>query len=151
MPPSSDTKVLKKQSSSDAYDRQFEKALLGLESACFSVANTPFIDDRNDTQGIYWQRILKKIATPVSLALMECKGPRHFHHHYKHREDDETVLTPVLEDPIDMLAQVCAEALKHCQLDLFGTQSRDIIETCRELESALGQFLECYKKSRNGK
>ncbi|MBY0407749.1 MAG: hypothetical protein K2Q01_08650, partial [Rickettsiales bacterium] len=36
------------------------------------------------------QRFINTVA-PVSMALTECKGgPRHFHHHYRHKADDDS-------------------------------------------------------------
>ena len=127
-----------------APDRKFEHAILALENNCLSVLDSQFADNRDDVEGRYWQQIFINIATPVSLALMECKGPRHFHYHYKHRVEDESILHPVLENPVDMLAMVCEDALKSCQKYLVGIQDRAIVKSGQMLESALRSFLMSY-------
>ena len=76
---------------------------------------------------------------------MEYKGPRHFHYHYRHREDDESVLHPVLENPVDMLAQVCKEALKQCRSELVGLDDSDMIDRRNSIESSLAEFLQHYE------
>src|SRR5205085_662405 len=89
-------------------DREFEQALLSLENACMRILESHYANGRQDTERLYWQQRFKNIVTPVSLALAECKGPRRFHYHYRHRADDASVLHPVLEpSPLDTLAQVC--------------------------------------------
>lgn len=127
-----------------ASDKDFENALLSLEDACIAVLEGEH-PGRGDTERRYWQQRFINIANPVSLALMEYKGPRHFHYHYRHRKDDEAVLHPVLENPIDMLAQVCKNALRQCQSRLVGLQDGDMIASKNMLESALRGFLLRYK------
>lgn len=160
MPTSVGTKAKKKQSSSaqrreikdaglSASDTQFEYSLLHLENACLRVLDSQFADSRQDTQGLYWQQRFINIANPVSLALMEYKGPRHFHYHYRHREDDDSILHPVLENPVDMLAQVCEEALAQCQNELVGIEDAAITEVRDTFESALTTFLSSYRHYRS--
>ena len=130
------TKAQKKQPSlSEA--QHLEKSLLALENACLQILDSQFTHGREDEEGLLWQRKFKNIATPVSLALREHKGPRRFHFHYKHREDDETILHPVMDDPLENLAKACQTALTHCQNDLVGIQDKDIIQSRDLLESAL--------------
>jgi len=148
------TKAKKKQSPSPVLvvpDRKFESALLTLENTCLSVLDSQFADNRQDTEGLYWQQVFINIATPISLALMESKGPRHFHYHYRHRPENESVLHPVLEDPVDMLAQVCKDALKQCQTHLVGISDRSIVKSGQILERALQSFLLSYKAYRGKK
>ena len=125
-------------------DRQFEQSLSALENACVSVLEMPVARGRKDTQRLYWQQRFINITNPVSLALMEYKGPRHFHYHYRHRAHDESILHPVLENPIDMLAQVCKDALRQCRDELVGIDDNDMIEQRYSLENSLIEFLESY-------
>ena len=128
-------------------DRHFEQALLSLENVCARILQARFRDNRQYSEQLYWQQKLKNIATPVSLALAEYKGPRRFHHHYRHREDDESVLTPVLESPIDLLAQVCLHALDQCHTLVGVVQAPDFTRNRDALEHALQHFLSCYRES----
>lgn len=123
----------------------FEQSLLSLESVCLRILESRFAKARDDIDGLTWQQRFKNIATPISLALRECKGPRRFHHHYRHRKDNDAVLHPVMEDPVDTLAQVCEQALEACQNDLVGIDD-NFIAARRSLEHALQLFLLRYKK-----
>ena len=129
-------------------DREFEQSLSSLENACVSVLEMPVARGRKDTQRLYWQQRFINITNPVSLALMEYKGPRHFHYHYRHRAHDESILHPVLENPIDMLAQVCKDALNQCRNELVGLDDSDMIEQRYSLEGSLSEFLHCYGEYR---
>lgn len=119
-------------------------SLLSLENACMRILENDYAG-RDDPDGLYWQQRLMNIAKPVSLALAECNGPRHFHGHYRHRKDDDSVLQPVLEDPVEALAQVCRQALKACQSKLVGMQDDSLRRSGNMLESALRDFLLSYK------
>ena len=127
--------------------RDLEQSLLALESACMHILESQFVSDREDVDGLMWQRKFKNIVTPISLALREYKGPRRFHYHYRHREDDETVLHPVMEDPMDTLALVCASALAECRNYFVGIQDAEMIANRDMLEQALRKFLQKYKAS----
>lgn len=128
-------------------DQELEHSLLPLENACVRILESRFGNGRQDTDRLYWQQRFKNIVTPVWLALAECKGPRRFHYHYRHRPEDETILHPVLEpSPIATLAQVCKDALDQCQTQLVGIEDDVIIETRNLLESALGNFLQRYRE-----
>jgi len=131
--------------------RDLEQSLLSLESACMYVLESQFVHDRDDMEGMVWQRRFKNIATPVSLALNEYKGPRRFHYHYKHREDDESVLHPVMEDPLERLAQVCNAALTECQNNFAGLQDPEIMDNREMLQQALRKFLARYKDCKKRK
>lgn len=145
------TKTRKKQSSLSAAlpvdDQRFEQALLSLEGVCARILQSRFPDHRQYSEQLYWQQKLKNITTPISLALAEYKGPRRFHNHYRHREDDEAVLTPVLESPIDMLAQVCLHALEDCRSLVGVVQAPDFSRNRDMLEQALQYFLGNYRES----
>jgi hypothetical protein len=151
MPTSVGTKAGKKQSSLSkkdaipAGDRDFEHSLMILENVCFLVMNTQFFEGRNDVEGRTWQERFINIATPVSLALAEYKGPRHFHYHYRHSPTNDAVLQPVLENPVDTLAHACQVALNACRNDLVGIQDAVMLETKTMLEQALGAFLQQYE------
>lgn len=123
------------------------QAIMKLEGACQRILESRFSGDRRDVERLYWQQRFKNIVTPVSLALAEMKGPRRFHNHYKHREDDDAVLTPVLEDPMETLLQVSREALTHCQQDLVGIEDDSIIEKRNRLETALRGVLQHSTKT----
>ncbi len=144
------TKAQKKQTSLSpdspdvAYSRDLEQSLLALESACMAILDSHFTHGREDEDGLLWQRKFKNIVTPVSLALREHKGPRRFHFHYKHREDDDEVLTPVFENPLDNLARSAKSALTSCQNDLVGIDDDEIIENRDMIEGALRGFLAKY-------
>src|SRR5271156_260217 len=101
-----------------ADEHQLEITLLSLENACMRILESDYTEGRQDTERMYWQQRLMNLTKPVSLALVESNGPRHFHQHYRHREDDETILHPVLENPLDTLAQVCRDTLKACRSEL---------------------------------
>ncbi len=75
----------KQQSSSNV---QFERALMELEDVCLDIKDGQFTHGKEDIDRLYWQQKLKNLAMPISLALAEVKGPRVFHQHYKHDEDD---------------------------------------------------------------
>lgn len=128
-------------------DRRLERTLLSLENTCLRILQSRLAGSKQYSDHLYWQQRLKNITTPVSLALAEYKGPRHFHNHYRHKPDDETILQPVLEPaPIDMLAQVCEQALTRCQHELVGVHDAEIIDACDSLERMLRRFLTCYTK-----
>lgn len=143
-------KARKKQSISSRpaalSDSGVERALTALEAACVRILDDMTYSVSGDPDQQYWQQCFKNVATPISLALAEFKGPRQFHYHYKHSEKDDAVLTPVLEDPVEMLAHVCERALNQCEKKLVGIRDRDLIGSQRQLESALRTFLFAYEK-----
>ncbi len=120
----------------------FEQALSELEDICLKVRDCSFARDKFDIEGIAWQRRFKNIITPVSIALDEYKGPRRFHFHYKHRADDETILSPVEPDAGSVLTNACKTALKRCQNELVGISEAHIAKKARALERALAGFIE---------
>lgn len=149
------TKTRKKQQASPVpavSDREFERSLIALEDACQRVLEASFSDGRFDTERLTWQLYFKNIAMPVSLALAECKGPRRFHYHYRHKKEDESVLTPVFEpSPIDMLAQVCETALRQSHARLTNLQDADMLAYRRMLERALRGFLANHARAKEGR
>jgi len=140
------TKSRKKQPSlAAALPPRLEQAMGGLENTCMQILYGE--DGASDSERMYWQQRFKNIATPVSLALNEYKGPRRFHYHYRHRDDDEAVLRPVMEpSPIDMLAQVCEYSLAECHAKLVGIRDERMLKTQRILEHALQIFLQRYRE-----
>lgn len=124
----------------------FDQSLLSLENVCLRILEGRFTSSRDDVDSLYWQQRFKNIAMPISLALREHRGPRRFHNHYRHREDDETILHPVMEDPLEMLAHVCDDALAACRNDLVGVYNEKLTKHRRMLEHALQMFLLRYKK-----
>lgn len=136
------TKPIKKPS---PIGHELEQALMSLESVCLTIREGDFTHGREDEDRHYWQQRLKNITTPVSLALAECKGPRHFHNYYKHRDDDNAALEPTAGPaPIVMLAWTCEKALHACE-DLVGAKGGLILENKQMLERALRRFLAVYK------
>jgi hypothetical protein len=61
-------KARKKQSPVSDAGQQFEQSLLALENVCFNIMESRFMHDRQDIDGLVWQRRFKNIVTPVSLA-----------------------------------------------------------------------------------
>jgi hypothetical protein len=146
------TKPQKKQPSSlpqaaAGLHHELEIVLITLESVCMRILESRFTANKRDVERLYWQQRFKNIVTPVSLALAETKGPRHFHNHYRHSEKDDGILQPVFEDPIETLALVCKDALRHCQQDLVGIEDDAIIEKRDRLEAALRGFLLKYREN----
>ena len=139
-------KAGKKQSPVSSVSRQVEQSLLALENICFNIMESSFAAGRDDIDGLMWQRRFKNIVTPVSLALAEYRGPRHFHNHYRHKEGDDSVLTPVLAEPLSMLALACESSLKAAQKDLVGIPDARMSKKGRLLEQALRAFLHRYEE-----
>ena len=125
-------------------EQRLESAILELENICLHILDLNVLPETGD--GAYWQQISVNIITPVSLSLIESKGPRHFHYHYKHREDDASILHPVLEDPVEMLAKVCKSSLKLCQQQFIGIQTASTSKLAHQLEMALQNFLKNYEQ-----
>lgn len=148
------TKARKKQpplsQAPDAEDSTalFDPSLQALESICMRILESRFATGRDDIDGLTWQQRFKNVVMPISLALREYKGPRRFHNHYRHRADDDSILHPVLENPLDMLAHVCENALAACQKDLVGMYADNFIRARRILEQSLQSFLLRYRKYR---
>ncbi len=115
--------------------------MLSLEAVCAEISGSAATCEREDVEALVWQRKLKNIASKLSLALSECKGPRHFHQHYKHRADDDSILTPVLDDPLETLKLTCRSALAECQSGFGGLQDPILSADIRVLEREIKVFL----------
>jgi hypothetical protein len=126
-------------------DPAVERALIALEGICMRILEDGASASRGDPDVLSWQHRFKNIATPVSLALAELKGPRHFHYHYRHSEKDDSVLKPVMENPLETLAVTCERALNYCQSKLVGIRDRELLDSQRQMESALRTFLMRYQ------
>ncbi len=122
-----------------------DKYLLELEDVCARLLEMQFAS-RGDTERIIWQQRFKNIVTSVSLALSEIKGPRKFHFHYRHDAKDDSLMRPVLENPIDLLAHSCEMALAESARKLSGVHDGDLVMAWRNLESALRNFLLGYRR-----
>lgn len=121
--------------------RRLEQAVLDLEDAVLDVLEHDRGNQFHDVDYLFWSRKLKSIATQISMALSEMRGPRHFHHHYKHDPENYEQLVPVAGPaPVDTLARVCREALAQC-VDIVGTQNKDILLQRQRLEVAIRGFL----------
>ncbi len=142
-------KTLKKQSTSstDIYhiNPSLDETLLVLEDVCADLMENNFIQN-GDSDRIYWQQRFENIVTPISLALAEVRGPRRFHHHYRHDKSDDSVLLPVLENPIELLAHACKYALNESNKKLVGIHDTNLLAVQRRLEIALNSFLLEYNK-----
>jgi hypothetical protein len=106
-------------------ERGFELAVLGLEDICHEIRDGQFTHGKEDTDRLYWQQKLKNIATPLSIALAEYKGPRVFHQHYIHDENGAEI--PVMESARDNLIRSCEKALIQCN-DMIGIKGSKLIE-----------------------
>lgn len=132
---------------SDAFDDnaeqiQLEQVMITLETICARILDMRIADARDYNERLQIQLHFKNIVTPVSLALAECKGPRHFHQHFKHSDDPEERLEPAANPPaLDVLSETCTQALKHCQKKLANLHDEDFIENYNELEHALRNFV----------
>ena len=126
-------------------NHDLEQALVALESVCLTIQEGEFTHGREDEDRHYWQQKLKNLTTPISLALAECKGPRHFHNYYRHRENETDALQPTAgPPPLQMLAYVCDKALHACE-DMVGAKGSLILENKSMLERALRRFLAVYE------
>lgn len=129
-----------KKPQSSPVDVSFERALMALEDICLDIKDGQFTHGKEDIDRLYWQQKLKNIAVPVSLALAEYKGPRVFHHHYKHAGENSETLTPVLESSRDNLVKVCKRAVAMCE-DLNGMKGSKLLDEklrlCRALKGLL--------------
>ncbi len=123
-----------------ATQKAFEQCLLELENICIELKDGQFTHGKEDIDRLYWQQKLKNLAMPISLALAEYKGPRVFHHHYKHKDEDGEVLTPVLESALENLVMVCERALHECE-NLNGMKGSKLLEEKNMLCRALRQLL----------
>jgi hypothetical protein len=138
------TKLQHQAASAQRADEQeiFEQALIDLETVCARILDMQLADAYDYDERLQIQQHFKNIVTPVSLALSECKGPRQFHNHYKHNEDDNAVLEPASNPPpLDILAETCAIALKQCQKKLASLHDDDFIAALHDLEHTLRAFL----------
>ena len=135
----------KRQTVKDELELSLHEPLIELEDICARLLETRFAT-RDDSERMYWQQRFKNIVTPVSLALAEIRGPRRFHHHYRHDADDDSKLLPVLENPIDMLAHACEYALQQSSKKLSGIHDDDLIAAQRVLERSLNNFLLKYQQ-----
>ncbi len=139
------TKTQKKQPASSLYvSPSLNEALLDLEEVCARMLEKRFAI-RDDSERMYWQQRFKNIVTPVSLALAEIRGPRRFHHHYRHDTDNDDVLLPVLENPLEILARACEHALDESDRRLSGIHDEDLIVAQRRLEKVLNNFLNSFR------
>jgi hypothetical protein len=141
------TKTQKKQPAASPSITSVNNALLDLEEVCARLLEKRFAV-RDDSERMYWQQRFKNIVTPISLALAEIRGPRRFHHHYRHDADNDDVLLPVLENPLEILARACEHALRESDRKLSGIHDDDLVAAQRLLEKALNRFLYSLRKNR---
>lgn len=123
--------------------KKFEQALLDLEDAVLTVLEAHKGHAFHDVDFLYWDRKLKNIATPISLALSECKGPRQFHYHYRHDPKDDEQMIPIMESPIGNLLKVCRSALIRCT-EMVGLVDRAVIINKIRLEQSMRSFINRY-------
>lgn len=121
--------------------RKLEQAVMELEDAVFQVLSADKGHQFHDVDFLYWHRRLNSVATQISLALSECRGPRRFHYHYRHDPQDYDTLYPVSgPGPLETLMRVAREALTHCA-EMVGVQDEKALFTRNRLEQALRLFL----------
>lgn len=123
--------------------RRLEQSLLDLEDAVLTVLEAHKGHAFHDVDFLYWDRKLKNIATPISLALSECKGPRQFHYHYRHDPADSNTMLPVMESPVNTLLKVCRSALIRCT-EMVGLVDRSVIVNKIRLEQSIRSFINRY-------
>lgn len=126
--------------------RKLEQSLLDLEDAVLTVLDAHKGHAFHDVDFLYWDRKLKNIATPISLALSECKGPRVFHYHYRHDREDAEKMIPVMESPIITLLKVCRNSLIRCN-DIVGSVDKAVTINKIRLEQSIRSFINCYNSS----
>jgi hypothetical protein len=126
--------------------RKFEQALMDLEDAVHTVLDAHKGHAFHDVDFLYWDRKLKNIATPISLALSECKGPRQFHYHYRHNPNDDEQMIPVMESPVGTLLKVCRNALIRCT-EMVGLVDRSVVVNKIRLEQSIRAFINRYNAS----
>lgn len=127
-------------------DKALEMAMLTLETICLMVLESDFSPTPEEEGALAARQRFINAVTPVSLALMECKGgPRHFHQHYRHKPEDETILQPILEDPVANLALACREASKHCHEELLGLRDPDLRHARQAFQQAIQSFLSLHE------
>ncbi|MFO0389073.1 MAG: hypothetical protein ACK502_05055 [Alphaproteobacteria bacterium] len=120
----------------------FEQALIDLETVCARILDMQLADAHDYGERLQIQQHFKNIVTPVSLALSECKGPRHFHNHYKHSENVDDLLEPAANPPaLDVLAETCADAMRQCQKKLVSIHDDDFVSYLHDFEHALRTFM----------
>ena len=123
--------------------RKLEHAILELEDAVYATLDSSKGHAFHDVDFLYWERTLKNIATPISLALSEYKGPRRFHHHYRHDPQEDSHLLPVYESPLLMLVRVARDALTRCN-ETAGVPDPHVARLKSRLEHALRLVLSSY-------
>lgn len=120
---------------------QTSQLLSELEDICFQIIDAPAPRNPDDQDRIFWHRKLKNIATPVSLALRECRGPRRFHYHYRHDPLDADHLIPTMgPSPLATLTRVCQRALVACQ-DIHVLPDRSLQIAHSKLLHSLQHFI----------
>lgn len=130
---------------SNETDPRLARAVLRLEDACFAVLDdhpeaVAFDHETREQAGQ-----LKNIATPLSLALRECKGPRRFHYHYRHDPEDYDTLTPVAgPSPYATLARVCRQALRRLD-DFHMVDDPAVRRDLHQLQMAVQDYLRLLK------
>ncbi len=123
-------------------EKALETAMLSLETACLMVMESEFAPPSSDESCQTARQRFINVAAPVSLALRECKGgPRHFHQHYRHKIGDDTILQPILEDPVEDLLLACREAARHCHEELLGLRDPGLRQTRAAFQRALNEFI----------
>jgi hypothetical protein len=126
--------------------RKLEHAVMELEDAVYAVLESNKGHSFHDVDFLYWDRTLKNIATPISLALSEYKGPRRFHYHYRHDPNEHNRMMPVFESPLLMLVRVCRDAMMRCN-EMVGVSEKRISRLKSRLELALKLVISSYNSS----
>lgn len=116
------------------------QALVDIEDACLSV-----LHEQSGAVPREAGAKLKNIATPLSLALRECKGPRRFHYHYRHDPEDYDTLTPVAgPSPYEVLARLCEKAIDHLH-DFHVIDDAELRREISQLQHAAQRFVQMYR------
>ncbi len=126
--------------------RRLEQAANGLEQCVLGVLEAEAGAVYNDPEALHFERQLKNIATSVSLALGEYRGPQRFHNHFRHDPNHYEIMHPVFEPALQTLVHACEEALAQCDR-MVGVRDRGIARLRGGLEQCLRSFLHRYEET----
>lgn len=125
---------------------RLESSVMELEQACMNILLQYPVPGNTHTDTREQARVLKNIATPLSLALRECEGVRRFHNHYRHDPQDPDLLKPVLEpSPYQMVAALCEQAVSKLS-EFHVVESDELRNEISLLKHALSTYLADYRE-----
>jgi len=123
--------------------RALDNAVLMLEGSVFTALDVSRTRQCHASEDIYWDRLLKRVAMPVSLAMSEYRGPRRMHHEY-HPDTHTMNVTPLVSiSPLALLVKVCRIALAECE-EMSHVSHKGVEADKKELERSLRDLLHAY-------